>query len=74
MFNFLSLSRISLFRLVLNFCPFHMLIYCEDDLGFMCKLPPEITPNTSSPWTIGTLSCGIYIYIFIYHFYFAYYF
>jgi hypothetical protein len=49
--------------MVFNSYPLDMLIYCEDDLGFMCKLPPEITPNTSSPWTIGTLSCGIFILI-----------
>jgi hypothetical protein len=49
--------------MVLNSYPFHMLICCEDDLGFMCKLLPKITPNTSSPWTIGTLSRGIFILI-----------
>jgi hypothetical protein len=37
----------------------NMLPCCEDDIGFMYKIPPKITPNTSSPWTIGTLSCGI---------------
>jgi hypothetical protein len=49
--------------MVLNSYPFYMLICCEDDLGFMCKLPLEITPYTSSPWKIGTLSCGIFILI-----------
>jgi hypothetical protein len=34
-------------------------------LGLCVNYHWEITPNTSCPWKIGTLSCGIYIYIFM---------
>jgi hypothetical protein len=61
LFKYLSLSIISLFGWSLTLINFHMLICCEDDLGIMCNYHREITPNTSCPWTIGTLSCGTYI-------------
>jgi hypothetical protein len=63
LFNYLSLSRISLLAwcliLIFSICFFVVKMI----LDLCVNYHREITPNTFCPWTIGTLSCGTYILI-----------
>jgi hypothetical protein len=61
LFNYLSLSRISSLAwclILILFIHFFVVKMILD----LCTIGKLITLNTSYPWTIGTLSCGICIY------------